>query len=184
MKSMTGLSVNMSNSVELTSCVPMTSRANSITAHCRPRHSPRYGHPVVARPVGGEDLALDAAVAEPAGHEDARRAGEPLVDVLRRERLAVDPADLRVHAVRPGGVLERLGDGQVGVGQLDVLADERDLERGLGRLDPLDQRAPAVEVGLRLGVAEAELADEQPPEPERLELERDLVDRLGRGRPG
>ncbi len=43
MKSMTGFSVNMSNSVELTSWVPMTSRANSITAHCSPRHSPRYG---------------------------------------------------------------------------------------------------------------------------------------------
>ena len=32
---------------------------------------------------------------------------------------------------------------QVGVGQLDVLADEGDLEDRLGRLDPLDERAPA-----------------------------------------
>ena len=43
MKSMTGLSVNMSNSVELASPVPMTSRANSMTAHWSPRHRPRYG---------------------------------------------------------------------------------------------------------------------------------------------
>ncbi len=50
---------------------------------------------------------------------------------------------------------------------------------GLGRLDPRDQRAPAVEVGHDPRIAEAELADEQPAEPERLELERDLVDRLG-----
>ena len=41
MKSMTGFVVNMSNSVELTSFEPTTSRANSMTAHCSPRHRPR-----------------------------------------------------------------------------------------------------------------------------------------------
>ena len=54
---------------------------------------------------------------------------------------------------------------------------------GLGALDPLDERAPAVEVRRDVRVAEAELADDQPPKPEGLELERDLVDRVGgRGR--
>ena len=137
---------------------------------------------MVAGPVGGQDLALDAAVAEPAGHQHAGRAGEPLLDVVRGQRLAVDPADLRVDAVRPGRVPERLGDREVGVGQLDVLADQGDLERRLGRLDPLDQRAPPVQVGHGIGIAQAQVADQPAPEAERLELERHLVDRLGGGR--
>ena len=39
---------------------------------------------MVARPVGGEDLALDAAMPEAARDEDAGRAREPLADVVRR----------------------------------------------------------------------------------------------------
>ena len=136
---------------------------------------------MLARPVGGQDLALDAAVAEPARDQDAGRAREALVHVLGREGLAVHPADLRVHAVRPGGVAQGLGHGQVGVRQLDVLADERDLERRLGRLDPLHQRPPAVEVRHGVGIAQAQLAHHEAAEAEGLELERDLVDRGGRG---
>ncbi len=83
----------------------------------------------------------------------------------------------------PRRVAERLGHRQVCVGQLDVLADEGDLEARLGRLDPLDQRAPAGEIGGRLGVAQPELANDESPEPGRLEQERHLVDRVrGLGR--
>ena len=49
---------------------------------------------MLAGEVRGEDLALDAAMAEAARDEDAGRALEPLVEVLRRQRLRVDPADL------------------------------------------------------------------------------------------
>src|SRR4029078_3588555 len=139
MKSMTGFSVNMSNSVELTSFEPITSRANSMTAHCRPSHSPGGGtlwRTAEAQPgvrdavcggeVGGEDVPLDPAVAEATRHEDARRAVEPLVEVLVGESLRVDPADLRVHAVGPGRVAERLGNAEIRVRQLNVLADEGD----------------------------------------------------------
>ena len=134
---------------------------------------------VFARVVGGEDLALDAAMAEAAGHEDAGRALEAFVDVLLRQRLRIDPADARIDLVRPGGVLERLGDREVGIRQLDVLADEGDLEDRLGRLDPGDEGAPLVEVRLDVGVAEPELANDQTAEAGGLEHERDLVDRVG-----
>ena len=183
MKSMTGFAVNMSNSVELTSCVPMTSRANSMTAHCRPRHRPRYGRPGARAPSGRRGpcpRCRDGRSRPGRGRRPRPRAARSTLSAV--SGLAVHPADLRVDAVRPRGVAQGLGDRQVGVGELDVLADERDLEGRLGRLDPLDERPPAVEVRLRLRVAQAELADEQPPEPERLELERDLVDRRGRGR--
>ena len=79
---------------------------------------------MLAREAGGEDLALDAAMAEAARDDDAGRALEPVVEFSLRQRLGVDPADLRVDAVRPRRVVERLGDRDVGVRQLDVLADD------------------------------------------------------------
>ncbi len=53
---------------------------------------------------------------------------------------------------------------------------------GFGRLDPLDERAPAIEIRHRVGIAEAELADDQPSQAEGFELERHFVDRLRGGR--
>ena len=134
MKSMTGCSVNMSNSVELASLGADDLAGELDDRALEPEAQAEVRDPVVARVVGGEDLALDAAMAEAARAPGCPAAPlEPLVEVLVRQRLGVDPADLGVDLVRPGGVAERLGDRQVGVGQLDVLADERDLERRLGR---------------------------------------------------
>src|SRR5437773_2216858 len=69
-----------------------------------PEAKPEIRHAMVAGKVGGEDLALDAAVAEAAGDDDAGRAVEPLVEVVVGQGLGVDPADLRVDAVGPGRV--------------------------------------------------------------------------------
>ena len=54
---------------------------------------------VLAGVVRGQDLALDAAMPEPARDEDPGRALEPLVEVVVGELLRVDPADLRVDLV-------------------------------------------------------------------------------------
>ena len=56
---------------------------------------------VVARVVGGEDLALDAAMAEAARDQDTGDAIERVVDVLLGQRLGIDPADLGVDARAP-----------------------------------------------------------------------------------
>jgi hypothetical protein len=49
-----------------------------MTAHCRPRHRPLAG---VAR---GEDLALDAAVAETTWNDHALDSGQQVVDRILR----------------------------------------------------------------------------------------------------
>ena len=136
--------------------------------------------PVLAGVARGEDLALDPAVAEAARDEDAGRARRAAR--RRSPSVSVSESTQRTFTstlVRPAGVLERLGDRQVGVGQLDVLADEGDLELRLGALDPLDEVAPVREVGRRCGRAEAEVAHDELAEAGFLEHERDLVDRLG-----
>ena len=134
----------------------------------------------LTRVVGGQDLAFDAAMAEAARDEHAGDTRQSICDVLRGERFRVDPADPGVHAVGPCRMPECLGNAEVRVRQLDVLADEADLQGRLGRLDPVDQRAPARQIGLDVLVAETQLADDQAAQPERLELERDLVDRVRR----
>ena len=111
-----------------------TSRANSMTAHWRPRQRPEVRDPLLARVVGGEDLALDAAMAEAAGDEDPGRARRARSSTF--SGVSASESTQRTLASTPcaqAGVAERLGDREVGVGQLDVLADEGDLEGRLGR---------------------------------------------------
>ena len=112
---------------------------------------------MVAGKVGGEDLALDAAMAEPARYDDPGRSAERPVEGLLRERLRVDPADLDVDAMRPTGVLKGLGDGKLCVGQLDVLAAERDLAVRLVCLEAHEERSPPSWDRLSPWVAQAAL---------------------------
>src|ERR1051326_6606633 len=84
-------------------------------------------HAVLARVADRRHLALGAALAEAAGHEDrvhALEAGGPLaLDLLGVEVVNVD--------FGPGvdaGVAQRLVQALVGVLQVDVLADARDVE--------------------------------------------------------
>ncbi len=110
---------------------------------------------VLAGEAGRGDLALDAAEAEPAGDHDAVEVAEA---PFGEEALGVvggDPVDLDLRLARVAAVLERLGHREVGVGEVDVLADQADAHRLGGRLDPRDQLPPVGEVGLVLGEVRA-----------------------------
>ena len=72
------------------------------------------------------DLALDAALAEAARHQDAVDVGEDLGAARLLEVLAFDPAQLDARAIRRAGVHERLDDALVGVAHVRVLADHAD----------------------------------------------------------
>jgi hypothetical protein len=79
--------------------------------------------------------------------------------------------------VGEAGVGQRLGDAHVGVVQVDVLADERDLDRLFGRLDAVDEvRATRPSSG---GRRQPEVADEVGAEAGLLQHQRHLVDRRG-----
>ena len=101
---------------------------------------PEARNVVLAGVAGGGDLALDAALAEPAGDHHPVEVGEPPGGQQTLDVLGLDPVDLDLGAVVEAGVLEALDDRQVGVGQADVLADQADPHR-LGRL-PRPSRRP------------------------------------------
>ena len=65
------------------------------------------GNLVRAGILRGDDHALDAAVAEAAGHENARAAAEDGFRILLRELRRIDPADVDNHVVRRARVKQR-----------------------------------------------------------------------------
>ena len=127
----------------------------------------------LAGDAAGEDLPLPAARAEAARDEHAVHLLELAARLLEGHALRVDPAHL--DGSRGGSrVLERLVHGEVGVVELDVLADEGDLDRVLPVGDPVGQLAPFGEIGLP--VAEPELLADELVEPLRLQRLGDEVD--------
>ena len=79
-----------------------------------------------------------------------------------------------VAAVVEAGVAQRLGDRQVGVLELDVLADERDPDRLGRRVDALGQALPARQLGR--GRVEPQVIEDEVVDALLAEHERDLVD--------
>ena len=94
--------------------------------------------------AGGGDLALDAPLAEPAGDDQPVETAQAGRRPRRSGTVArLDPLDLDLGPVVEAGVAERLDHRQVGVGQVDVLADDPDPHRSDGGVDLVDQRAPS-----------------------------------------
>ena len=137
------------------SAMPATLRAYSMTMHCRPRQMPRVGTWLLAGPLQGAELALDAADAEAARHEHGVDAAERLLGAgLGLALVAGHPADAHLGVVVEAAGAHRLGDREVGVGQVDVLADQGDLDVVLGVVHPAQQLVPVGPVDVAEGQAE------------------------------
>ena len=92
-----------------------------------------------------------------------------------------DPLDLDPGLVGETAGAQRLGDREVGVGQVDVLADQRDGDLVVGVVDAVQQVVP----GRPVHVAErqVQLADDVGVQALGVQHLRDVVDRLGGQRP-
>ena len=121
--------------------------------------------------------ALDAAVAEAAGHQDAAAAAKRLGDVLRGEGLAVHPADGHLGITGGAGMKQRLRHADVGIPQAGIFAHQGDFHMAVDALYPLHYRRPFGQVGGSLpqpqppadGIAQARLMQQQ----------RDLIQGVG-----
>src|SRR5690606_17983542 len=103
----------------------------------------------------GADLALYAADAEAAGDEHAVDAVELALGALGGLAVvALDPADVDAGVVGEPAGAQRLGDRQVGVGQVDVLADQGDGDLVGRAVDAAQELVPLVPVDVAEGQAE------------------------------
>ena len=93
-----------------------------------PETDPEVRDLALASYAAGHDLALPPAGAEAARDEDAVNLLQLGLRLLERHALGVEPAHVHRAAVVNARVPQRLVHREVGVAQLDVLADERDLD--------------------------------------------------------
>ena len=114
------------------------------------------GEIVCAAIVRRRDLALDPAAAEPAGDDHAVHIGEHFGDIIARYRFRIDPLDPDVRAVDIARMAECLGDRQIGIVELDILADQGDRNVLRTVVDAVEHLVPFGEVDL--GCMNMELA--------------------------
>ena len=135
---------------------------------------------MLTRILDGLDLALDAAVAEAARHEDALAADKHLIKIRVRilDLLGVDPMDLDSRIVVDTTVVQCLRNGDIGIRQLDVLADHSDFHF-LGRMiDLVDHLFPVRHI--RREIIHVELLQGDLVETFALHHQRNLIDRRSR----
>ena len=106
--------------------------------------------------AGGKYHALDAAVAEAAGDENAFAVAQYIIYILLCQLLGVDPFNIAHGIVCRSGMEKRFRDGQISVMKLNVFADERYADMALCRLYAAHHRSPLGKIGLH--IAETELA--------------------------
>src|SRR5438067_916895 len=75
-----------------------------------PEAEPEIGYPLLARIPRRPDHAFDAAVSEPAGHDDSVQSAQPVGEVARFQLGRVDPLDVHLPTMVPRGVPKRLVD--------------------------------------------------------------------------
>ncbi len=130
-------------------------------------------HGVLARKADRAHLAFGAALAEAARYQDRVHLLQPGGAVLLH-LLRVDVVDVDLGVGVDPGVPQRLVQRLVGILQVDVLADEGDVDLVLGMLERVHQLGPVRQVG---GAGEdAELVADDLVEHLLVQHHRDLVD--------
>src|SRR5580704_4630010 len=132
------------------------------------------GNFVIAGVLDGVDHALDAALAEAAGNENAVVALEPLFRGFERiDFLGFDPVDDGFVMIREAAVQQGFAQTFVGVFELDIFADDADVHFAFGMVQAPQHVEPRLHVGGAL--FEAEEADDLRVEAFFAELDGDFV---------
>ena len=137
-------------------------------------------HAILARIANRADLSSRAALAEAAGHDDRIGLGEALDDAALFELLGIDIVGDDLGLVGDGAVRDGFVHALVGIDGVNILADDRDIERDLGILRGLDDALPLAQVGL--AGPDVELLADALVESLGMIDERNFVDRVRIGR--
>ena len=138
--------------------------------HLHAETDAEIGHGVFAGEAGGEDLALGAARAEAAGHQDAVDAGQVRDRVFLLEYLRIDPAQLDPCVVGDAAMGQRLLERFVGVLQAGIFAGDGDRHLAFRPDHPVDDAHPLAQ--LRLSGVEPEIAADRGIESFAVQLQR------------
>ncbi len=91
------------------------------------------------------DLALGAALAEAAGHQDAVDMLEKRRGILVLEHFALDPVEIDLHLVGDAAMRQRLDQRFIGVLHAGIFADDGDGDVAFGIAHPLVDDVPALQ---------------------------------------
>ena len=144
----------------------------------QPQAQPKGRDAVLPGPAQSTNFALDPTYTETSWYDDRVNAREgPLGSLRGLADVRGHPADVDTGVVGEAAVTDRLGDGQVGVVQVDVLAYERYLKAVFGGVDTFKQAVPLGPVDVTEGQAQS--LDEVGVQALTVEGWRDLVDAGG-----
>ena len=122
---------------------PARLRRHSITMHCRPRQSPEDRDLVLPGVLDRAKLSFRTTDSEGAGdHDPVDLVEDPGRALGRGAVVRRHPADVHLRPVREATGSQGLADREVRVGQVDVLADQRDGHLLLGVVHPVQQVVP------------------------------------------
>ena len=110
--------------------------------HVQPEAQPEARDAALPGVGGRRDLPLDPPHPEAPRDHHAVEVGQATLGQEPFDLLGLHPVDLDAGAVVVARVAEALDDRQVGVGKVDVLADQPDPHGPLGVVHPVDQRLP------------------------------------------
>src|SRR5690606_10191223 len=138
------------------------------------------GNAIFARETYRLDLAFDSAVAKTAGNDDTVHSLEA-ADSLRLDVLRFAVMDIDASASMDASVQQRLTEGDIGIAQVAVLADHRDVHLAIRILLGGDAGLPLA--GVSRGKIEPRLRGDDCSQVFFLHHRRDLVEvvRVGRG---
>ena len=115
--------------------------------HLHPQADAEERHALFARVADGVHLALDAAAAEAGRHQDAVHLRQQRGRAAPLDLLGVDVVQVDAAVVADAAVNQRLVEALVRFDQVDVLADQADLDLGLRALEPVHDALPAGQLG-------------------------------------
>ncbi len=145
--------------------------------HLHAQADAEIGNAVLAGVAHRADLALHAALAEAAGHQNAVTIGKPAELVLVVEDFGIDVAHHDPGAIVDTCVFERFVERLVGIQQIHVLANHGDHDLALGVALVVHHQIPLREIGSAR--SELEFLHHQAVESPLMEMARDRIDALG-----
>src|SRR5581483_8383531 len=143
--------------------------------YLEPQANAENWHARLARVAYCADLALDPALAEATRNDDRVGALQPRRRIALLQLLGVHVVNIDPRLVGDRAVGDRLVQALVGIDQVDVLADHRDVDGHPRILDGLDDPAPLAEIWRAR--PDVELLDHALVQPFVVEVQRHLVDR-------